>query len=311
MEGYNNLRDRALRAIAGRPLDKIVTHTRAIVGPRLQNLEGDAHDGLEAFKNGRRPTAQQVAALQAVVRAMRPSVLSRQGMIDALPLEANPVFPDWTAFTAAILSHLYTIGRVDRKATGPKAPDPFGTGFLLTPELFLTNHHVVTKITDGTDIIDPGTVEVRFVQESGAPDEPAIPVLEIYGFHPDEDAAILRLARSALLDSRKPLSLSTLPLADGANVVVVGYPSADSRNPLFVDTIFGGKLSVKRLAPGEFIGTKRGALFHDCSTLGGNSGSPLVDMTTGTVVGLHRDGSFLARNEAVGIEALRDFVKVT
>jgi S1-C subfamily serine protease len=310
METYNNLRDRALRAIAGRPLGTIVTHTRAIVGPRLQNLEGDARDGLEAFKKGRRPTAQQVAALQAVVRAMRPSMLSRKGTVDPLPVEANPVFPNWTAFAAGILPYLYTIGRVDRKATGPKAPDPFGTGFLLTPELFLTNHHVVTKITEGTDIIEAGTVEVRFVQEFGAPDEPAVPVLEVYGFHPDEDAAILRLARCAALESRKPLLWSTSPLVDGSNVVVVGYPSADSRNPLFVDTIFGGKLSVKRLAPGEFIGTKRGALFHDCSTLGGNSGSPLVDMTTGAVVGLHRDGSFLARNEAVGIEALGDFVRV-
>jgi endonuclease G len=93
---------------------------------------------------------------------------------------------------------------------------------------------------------------------------------------------------------------------------VVGYPSEESRNrnPLFVDTIFGGKLSVKRLAPGEFIGSKRGALFHDCSTLGGNSGSPVVEMTTGAVVGLHRDGSFLARNEAVGTEVLGDFVRV-
>ena len=72
----------------------------------------------------------------------------------------------------------------------------------------------------------------------------------------------------------------------------------------------GRSFALKRLAPGEFIGTKRGALFHDCSTLGGNSGSPLVDMTTGAVVGLHRDGSFLARNEAVGIEARGDFVRV-
>jgi S1-C subfamily serine protease len=310
METYNNLRERALRAIAGRPLDSIVTHTRAIVGPRLQSLEGDAHAGLEAFKSGQRSTAQQVAALQAVIRAMRPSVLSRQNTVEPLPAEADPVFPDWTAFAARIIPHLYTVGRVDRKPTGPKAPDSFGTGFLLSPELFLTNHHVVTKITDGTDIIDPGTVEVRFVQEYGAPDEPAVPVLGVYGFHADEDAAILRLAHSAVLESRKPLSWSTSPLVDGANVVVVGYPFSDGRNPLFVDTIFGGKLGVKRLAPGEFIGTKRGALFHDCSTLGGNSGSPLVDMATGAVVGLHGDGAFLARNEAVGGETLRDFVRV-
>jgi S1-C subfamily serine protease len=308
MEPYNNLHARALRAIAGRPLDTIVVQTRAIVGPRLQNLEGDAHDGLEAFKKGRRPTAQQVAALQAIVRAMRPSALSHEGKVDALPPEAQPVFADWTAFVASIVPHLYTIGRVDRKAKGVKPPDPYGTGFLLTPDLFLTNHHVVTKLSDGIDIIDPGDAEVRFVQEHGAPDEPAVPVMEVHRFHQDEDAAILRLAPSKELEKRKPLPWSTTPLADSVHVVVVGYPSADSRNPLFIDTIFGGKLSVKRLAPGEFIGTKRDAVFHDCSTLGGNSGSPVVDMKAGAVVGLHRDGSFLARNEAIGADALRDFV---
>jgi len=309
MEIYNDLYGRALRAIAGRPINTIVARTRAIVGPRLQNLEGDAHDGLAALKGGQRPTAQQVAALQAIVRAMRPSVLSREGKLDALPTEAEAVFPKWEAFVALILPHLYTIGRVDRKATGVKPPDPFGTGFLLTPDLFLTNHHVITQLTDGTDTIDPGSVEVRFVQEYGAPDEPAVSVAEIYGFHPDEDAAILRLAPSATLQNRKPLSWSTTLLADSANIVVVGYPFADSRNPLFVETIFGGRLGVKRLGPGEFIGTKRGAIFHDCSTLGGNSGSPVVEMTTGKVVGLHSDGAFLARNEAVGAEALQDFVR--
>ncbi len=310
MDMYYDLYGRALRAIAGRPLDMVVKQTRAIVGPRLQNLEGDAHDGLATLKGAKRPTAQQVAALQAIVRAMRPSVLSHQGTLDALPAEATPVFANWPAFEALIVPHLYTIGRIDRKAVGVKPPDPFGTGFLLAPDLLLTNHHVVSQITDGTDTIDRGSVEVRFVQEYGAPDEPPIAVLDVERFHPDEDAALLRLAPCAALKSRKPLSWSTAPLADGANVVVLGYPSADSRNPLFVDTIFGGKLAVKRLAPGEFIGAKRGAVFHDCSTLGGNSGSPMVDMATGAVVGLHRDGSFLARNEAVGAETLQEFVSV-
>jgi hypothetical protein len=309
MEPYDNLQARALRAIAGRPLDTIVARTRAIVGPRLQNLEGDAHDGLEALKQGRRPTAQQVAALQAVVRATRPSVLSREGTVDPLPAEAQPIFADWNAFVAAIIPHLYTIGRVDRKAQGVKQPDPFGTGFLLAPDLLLTNHHVVTKLSGGTDIIDPGDAEVRFVRELGAPDEAPVPVMKVLEFHPDEDAAILQLSPCAELEKRKPLSWSATPLAESARLVVIGYPSSDSRNPLFMDTIFGGKLDVKRLAPGEFIGTKRGAVFHDCSTLGGNSGSPVVDMKTGKVVGLHRDGSFLARNEAVGAEALGEFVR--
>jgi len=32
-------------------------------------------------------------------------------------------------------------------------------------------------------------------------------------------------------------------------------------------------------------------------------------MKTGAVVGLHREGGFLARNEAVSADALRDFIR--
>jgi S1-C subfamily serine protease len=309
-DGYNDLYGRAQRAIAGRSLDTIMARTRAIVGPPLADLEGDAQDGLEALKKGRKPTANQVAALQAVVRSMRPSVLSRQGSVDRLPDEAAPVFPAWPAFVRTIVRYLYTIGRVDHVGQGALPAEPFGTGFLISPDLFLTNHHVVTLLTGGTDVVNPAEAEVRFVQEFGAPDEPAVPVLGVHSFHEEHDAAILRLAADQRLQCRPPLKWSEASPEIGDQVVVLGYPSPDgARNPLFAATIFGGKLNVKRLAPGELIGSRQGTVYHDCSTLGGNSGSPVVDIKSGTVVGLHRDGYFLARNEAVWAEGLRDFVR--
>lgn len=310
MDAYNNLYNRALRAIAGRPLEKVVERTRAIVGPPLKDLEGAAHDGLAALKQGAKPTSAQVAALQAIVRSMRPSALSRAGIVDPMPAEAQPIFASWPDFVRLMVPHLYTIGRVDRKSAGAKGPDPYGTGFLITPDLFLTNHHVVTQLSGGTDVINPGEAEIRFVQEYDSPDEAAVPVVEVHQFHEEEDAAILRLAATRMLNDRKPLAWSIEPPGESDYIAVVGYPFPDStRNPLFVDKIFGAnKLGVKRLAPGELIGTRKGAVYHDCSTLGGNSGSPLVDMKTGSVVGLHRDGYFLARNEAVSVTALQGFV---
>ena len=46
-------------------------------------------------------------------------------------------------------------------------------------------------------------------------------------------------------------------------------------------------------------------LYHDCTTLGGNSGSPVLTLDGAHLVGIHADGMFLARNRAIaGAEAL-------
>jgi endonuclease G len=50
------------------------------------------------------------------------------------------------------------------------------------------------------------------------------------------------------------------------------------------------------------------AFDHDCSTLGGNSGSPIVSLKTGYVVGVHREGFFLERNVAVRSNCIQSFV---
>jgi len=52
-------------------------------------------------------------------------------------------------------------------------------------------------------------------------------------------------------------------------------------------------------------------LFHDCSTLGGNSGSPVFQLETGRVIGIHRSGFFMYRNEAVDGASLDAFVHGT
>jgi endonuclease G len=56
------------------------------------------------------------------------------------------------------------------------------------------------------------------------------------------------------------------------------------------------------------IGTGTSSLYHDCSTLGGNSGSPVLSLADASVVALHRDGYFTYRNEAVDGASLGAFV---
>jgi V8-like Glu-specific endopeptidase len=52
-----------------------------------------------------------------------------------------------------------------------------------------------------------------------------------------------------------------------------------------------------------------GRVYHDCSTLGGNSGSPLFSLRTARVVGLHCEGYFMYRNEAIDGATLHAFVQ--
>jgi hypothetical protein len=72
--------------------------------------------------------------------------------------------------------------------------------------------------------------------------------------------------------------------------------------------IFGDVYGVKRLQPGmsgEVFADQR-IIRHDCSTLGGNSGSCVVDLLSGEVLGLHFRGFYMKYNEAVALGCLVD-----
>jgi endonuclease G len=133
--------------------------------------------------------------------------------------------------------------------------------------------------------------------------------------HPFWDMALLKVDG---LPNSQALPLSTQKPEDLINedVVVIGYPARDDRNDLAVqDRIFEGKYFVKRLAPGvvrerasiQSFENKVNALTHNASTLGGNSGSAVVDVKSGKVIALHFAGVYLVANYAVPMyELARD-----
>ena len=75
-----------------------------------------------------------------------------------------------------------------------------------------------------------------------------------------------------------------------------------------VQRIFGNVYEKKRLAPGQVTNVGPDELQHDCSTLGGNSGSPVINMKTGEAVGLHFSGLFLESNFAVPAPKVRELL---
>jgi len=84
-------------------------------------------------------------------------------------------------------------------------------------------------------------------------------------------------------------------------VTTIGYPAYDSRirEPDLMERIFGRIYDKKRLAPGAVTQLDETRIWHNCTTLGGNSGSVVLDLESGKAFGLHFSGSFLTTNYAV------------
>lgn len=307
-EKLEKLLARVKRTFGDRPAGEAVAKARQIIGPaRIPPGHEEAEAAMDALREGREPTPRQLAALELVLRLMRPAVYSRQGRLEGLP-PFNEYEPEtlerWERFRQLASPWLYSIGRIDR---GGSDGEKLGTGFLVAPGLVATNRHVVSALTYGADQLEEGQAVIRFGQEKGTPDtEGPVVILSVAAIHSTLDLALLTIRD---LRERKPLELETETVEEGLAVTAVGYPLEDPRSPLFADTIYQGGYGVKRASPGEVLERSHETLvYHDCSTLGGNSGSPILSQETARVVGLHASGFFMYRNEAVGAARLGELV---
>lgn len=305
----SDLLERARRAFGGRTPAEVASDYRAIVGPtRSEDIR--VREALETLQNGQKPTPLQLAALEQAIRVFRPAIPSSHGTL-RLAQEHRATFPEWDPFCAAVRPHLYAIGRIDRGPEGPgSVPDNVGTGFLIAPGALVTNRHVLEILSLGAMELERGMAVVTFRQEMNTTDggDPS-PIVRVLGVHATLDVVVLEIEPPPPVDGRAPLLVDPSPPAVGKAVVAVGYPFADAeRNPVFVDTLFEGTYGVKRASPGEVIGVGREVIHHDCSTLGGSSGSPLLDMSTSRVLGVHARGGFAVRNTAVAGAALAIFI---
>jgi endonuclease G len=215
----------------------------------------------------------------------------------------------------AIAATVPSVGRIDLTN---HMQDWVGTAWVVAPDVVVTNRHVARVFADTTP---QGGFDFRSAEggrkvraridlrrEFQTPAESLVRVREVLWIEPDggPDVALLRVD-TADEDGRAlpaPIPLMTqdeVAGSFGSWVAVVGYPARSPYNdPTDQQRIFDGVYGVKRLAPGTVVAvTPDGRLAHDATTLGGNSGSVVVDLTTGTAVGLHYGGIEGDRNSAV------------
>ena len=136
---------------------------------------------------------------------------------------------------------------------------------------------------------------VRFETPGGA--DEVIDIEAIEWPHDRLDLLLLRLAKGS---SRPALDLAppgTDDPAPGNAVCVIGYPMkmpADPERGSFAALFDPAELERKRASPGRITmrqtGDPAAVIRHDATTLGGNSGSPVVALESGMVIGLHYFG---------------------
>ncbi|MGW6454951.1 trypsin-like serine peptidase [Streptomyces sp. NPDC055078] len=271
--------------------------------------------GLEKLADGRTDeiTDDESFGIEAIVLLEgRPAILVQDQ-------DFTPQDGDWAVLNghrAAIRESIARVGRVE--VTGHDL-DWLGTAFLVSPDAVLTNRHIAVEFARGADAewtFRYGmSARVTTGEEYGTlpPGGSAYDITEVLGIHQDVDMALLRISPAADGGGLPtPLPIAGEGPADlrGRPVYCVGYPAYDGRRnePEAMSRIFMDIYNVKRLQPGTLTDLlpERSVLMHDCSTLGGNSGSPVFDLTDHRVLGLHFGGRYGTGNYAVPLWRMAD-----
>jgi S1-C subfamily serine protease len=315
----DNLKARFQKTFGSLQANALAMRSRAIVGTDALPASPQGQLALSALEKLRTgadpgPTPAEFAALEYMIRAMRPSPLVHRGVIDA---QTDPdflaAFSDWPTFTAGFSQYSSSVGCLFKLAAG-QPPQGEGTGFLVAKDVALTNAHVLDALSMGVRQLQKGQAMIRFGCEAGVFDaDPQIDVTGVLAVHALLDACLLSLTPDAAHGTA--LALSTATAKGGQDVGAVGFPYPDPRDPAFVASTFGNQFGFKRVSPGMVTGlqtpdpTSTGVFYHDCSTLGGNSGSPLFSLANDVVVGLHTGGAFMWKNTAIDMAALTPWIQ--
>jgi hypothetical protein len=279
--------------------------------------------------------------LEAVIHAdgTRPVFFIRKGQLDRTGVAVGNWDDALNMHAQHIADVVPAVGRIGLKQN---RSDYTGTGFLVGKNRVLTNRHVLEDIAgqaaDGSWKFK-GNASIDFIAEQDNAASLLCDITKVLFAGPDpiNDEIDPRKLDLALLEigppaggkpSPEPLAISIKSgiVTKPRDLYVVGFPAQaqlyfGSGDPevgteyaKFLTSIFADEFGVKRLAPGHVDaglgsvadGGKNWAFEHDASTLGGNSGSCIVDFGDGlSVIGLHFGGGPRRENYAHALAALK------
>jgi endonuclease G len=280
-----------------------------------------ANSGLEKLKRDRPAEDFSPPEMDAVEAIIFPEERPAVDVIDGNFHVTHPLWLDLNqgAIHDRLVQSIPSIGRIG--LPGQSRYPYAGTGFVVGEGLLMTNRHVAEIFASGLgtkslSFRSGWSVDIDFLRERGRDQQQELAVHGVRMIHPYWDMALLEVEG---LSGRTPLQLSLQDIGDldGRRVAAIGYPAYDpQRNDIAIQNqLFSGVYGVKRLQPGRLHKRRDTGSFkklvsagtHDCSTLGGNSGSAVVDLDSGEVLGLHFGGRFRDINYFVpAFELARD-----
>jgi V8-like Glu-specific endopeptidase len=285
--------------------------TELALGPVRTAVERTTDGALRAIDKIRRDGAdaeldpEEIVGTEAIILLEgRPAILIQEGRFFPPP----QAWAKLEEMRDAIELTIQSVGRIE--VQGHPAMDWLGTGWLVANDVVMTNRHVAKEFTrqQGRSwVFEPGMRgQIDFREEFGGGGPAEFRLTEVIGVHDSLDLAVFRVTRrSAGKALPPPLKLASAKARakKGQEVYVIGFPASDSRrnDPEEMRRIFDNIYNVKRLQPGEVKKVSGATFEHDCSTLGGNSGSCVVDLESHRVVGLHFSGRYLEANKAVAL----------
>jgi Trypsin-like peptidase domain len=311
--------------------DELRSHARDDGG--LEGLEGglsvdDAAEVAESMAEGHYQPGSHSGVEAIIERFTRPVYLIQDATFavppDSFP-ESEVIAGKLGVGRQSVEGVIPGVGRIDLRN---HRLDWVGTAWIVGPDLAVTNRHVAAEFAgardghfvfqenfDGSKVA--ATVDWRHEFQRGH--ESRFRVKEVVWIEPRNsvDVALLRISTESEDGEPAPTPIPLMTRDElraappGEWVTVIGYPAFDSRNDAAdQQRIFDGNFNVKRLAPGQitFL-SDQPVLFHDATTLGGNSGSVVFDLSTGKAAALHFGGIQGQRNEAVQAWRLQEIIR--
>lgn len=280
--------------------------------------ESPVDEGLEQF------------VAETIVREGRPALLVQRNIISFNGTDADnasrPIIQSLQESAGVVEPLLPLVGRID-VANYPGNMPFLGTGWLVAPNMVVTNRHVADLMarSDGQKFVfKPGRfgeklqVAMNYRREHAVGETAVARIKRVIWIEPDSkkaDIAFLEVDAANDGAVRGHFDLAEQDATDTDPVAVIGYPARAPAHIIpsqaWMDRIYGGTYDIKRIAPGLMGPTSRGWATHDCTTLGGNSGSVVVNMKTGEAVALHFAGLYMVENYAVPASTIRQYLKDT